>query len=157
MKRKILAMLVIAALTLCALCSCFGAFDDKGELTVVLENRDGSYTEYKVTLEDVENKDEGVAGVIEHLAARADSPLSVDMQSGAYGKFINSIGSLVPDAMSGEYVGIYTSVEVDFSTYADVKEINYKGTKLMTSGIGISEMSAADGAVILFRVEVYTG
>lgn len=144
----------VLAVTVCSLCACFGAVDEAGKVTVVVENRDGSYKEYKANLEDIENKDEGAVGVIEYLAARSDDPLEADLQDSSYGKFVNSIGGLTPDASAGEFVSIYTSVEADFGTFDGVGEINYNGTTLKSAGVGLTSMQVLEGTVILFRIEV---
>ncbi len=157
MKRKILSALMVLVLTVLVLTSCFGGVADEGDVTVVIENRDGSCTEYVLALEKIENKSEGVTGLLEQLSSRDTDPLSLDLQSGPYGKYINSIGSLTPDALAGEYIGIYTSVEADFDTSAYVKELTYNGTSLKTSGVGISSMQVPKDAIILFKVEAYTG
>lgn len=154
MKRKILALIGVMAIALCSLCACFGTVADEGKATVVIENRDGSYTEYKLDLGDVEDKSEGAASIIEYLAAREENPLEVDMQNGSYGKFVNSIGGLTPDTMAGEFISVYTSVEADFGTFADVGEIDYNGTLLKSAGVGLSSMQVNKDTVILFRVEV---
>ena len=143
------------ALTLTAPCSCFGAVDESGDVLVVIENRDGSFTEYDVFLENVENKNKGAAGVLEHLAAQDKNPLAVDMSNDSYGKYISSIGTLVPDAASGEYICIYTSAEADFGTWDGVGEIMYGEVKLMMSGAGISYMTVTAGTAILFRIETF--
>lgn len=157
MKKKILSILLILAALCTLLYSCFGKVDSEGNVTVVIENRDGTYTEYVLALEELENKDEGVTGLVEQLAKREENPLSLDMQESTYGKFINAIGSLTPDAAAGEYISVYTSVEADFDVSTYVNETSYKDTLLKTSGLGISSMSVPAGAIILFRVEAYTG
>jgi hypothetical protein len=157
MKNKILALILIVALTCLSLASCFGKVDSEGNVTIVIANRDGSYTEYDVALEDIENKDEGAAGVLEQLARSESDPLVLDMQDSTYGKFVNAIGSLVPDAMAGEYVSVYTSVEADFDVSEYVSETAYKGVTLKTAGVGISSMQVPAGAIIYFCIESYTG
>ena len=157
MKKRIISLTLILALAVCALCSCFGSVAERGDVTVVIANRDGTYTEYNAYLENIENKSEGAAGVIEHLAAREKNPLTVDMVNSTYGKYVNAIGSLTPDTASGEYISIYTSVESDFGTFLGVSEIEYNGTVLKSSGVGLTDMNVPEGAVILFCIEVYTG
>jgi hypothetical protein len=157
MKRKIITLTLTLALLLCTLCSCFGLVAERGDVTVVIANRDGTYTEYKAYLEDIENKSEGAVGVIEHLASREKNPLTVDMANSTYGKYVNAIGSLTPDTASGEFISIYTSVESDFGTFLGVKEIEYGGKLLKSSGVGLTDMNVPEGAIILFCIEVYTG
>ena len=152
--KKILSfvlMLVIAA----GLVSCNGILGERGDVSVVIENRDGTYEVYKAYLEDVENRDEGVYGVIEFLMKREKNPLCADIAQSTYGAYVNSIGSLTPDATKNEYVAIYTSLEGDFGTGEFVKEIEYEDVTLKTAGVGLTSMSAEKGTVILCRIETY--
>lgn len=138
------------------LASCSGTLGEQGDVSVVIENRDGTYTVYKVYLEDVTNRSEGVYGVIQHLMEREDTPLTADIVDSTYGAYVNAIGSLTPDATKNEYVGLYTSLEMDFGTGDGVKTIEYEGVTLKTAGVGFTAMSAEVGTVILCRIETYT-
>lgn len=151
---KILSLIIIVVMAV-GLVSCSGILGERGDVTFVIENRDGSYEVYKAYLEDVENKDEGVYGVVELLIKREKNPLSADIAEAVYGAYINSIGSLTPDASKNEYISIYTSLEKDFSTREPVGVIEYEGVTLKSAGVGLSSMSAEKGTVILFRIETY--
>ena len=132
------------------LVSCFTTtVGESGDVTFVIENRDGSYEVYKICLEDVENKDKGALGVLESLNSRENNPLPVDMA----GTMIKSIGSLEPDASKGEYIFIYTSLEKDFGTGDFAATLEYDGVTLTMAGVGIESMSVEAGTVILFRIE----
>ena len=152
--KKVLSLILIIVIAV-GLVSCNGILGEKGDVSLVVENRDGTYEVYKVYLEDVENKDEGVYGVIELLTKREKNPLSADIAESTYGAYINSIGSLTPDASKNEYISIYTSLEKDFGTWEPVGVIEYEGVTLKTSGVGLTSMSAEKGTVILFRIETY--
>ena len=152
--KKILSLVLVIVIAV-GLVSCNGILGEKGDVSLVVENRDGTYEVYKVYLEDVENKDEGVYGVIELLIKREKNPLSADIAESVYGAYINSIGFLTPDASKNEYISIYTSLEKDFSTWEPVGVIEYEGVTLKTAGVGLSSMSAEKGTVILFRIETY--
>ena len=160
--KKILALILVLVMAV-GLVSCNGVFDgilggilgERGDVSIVIENRDGTYDVYKAYLEDVENKDEGVYGVIQLLMAKEKNPLTADVVDSSYGPYVNSIGSLTPDATKNEYVSIYTSLEKDFSTWEPVGEIDYEGTTLKTSGVGLTSMSAEEGTIVLFRIETY--
>ncbi len=151
---RILTTVLVIILLLSAIASC-GSVDDKGDVTVVIENRDGSYTVYVTELEKVENKSEGAVGILEHLGQREENPLSVDVSDGAYGSYINSIGTLTPDAAKNEFISVYTSVESDFGTFEGVGEKSYEGVRLVSSGVGISSMTVTEGCVLLFCIESY--
>ncbi len=152
---KILTLLLILAMAALCLISCNTTVDDVGTVTVVIEKRDGAYEAYELSLAELENKSEGAFGLLEALAEREDSHLDYDVTEGAYGKYINSIGSLVPNGASGEYIGIYTSLEKDFDVSEWVKTLEYNGRTLKTSGVGVSELSLEDGVTVLFRIEKY--
>lgn len=152
--RRILAILLLICVALLAFVSC-GAVGESGDVTVVVENRDGSYTVYKTYLENVENKSNGALGVIENLMAREENPLVAEVVNSTYGAYVNSIGDLAPDVTKNEYVSIYTSIEADFSTYEGTNTLEYEGTTLKTAGVGLSSMTVTAGTVILFRIETY--
>lgn len=153
-RRLIISILaLILAFSVLSLFSC-GKVESEGRVTVVIEGADGEYEIYGIDLSEVENKD-GAVSILEALAAREDKPLALDMTDGSYGKMINSIGGLNPDATKNEYVAIYTSVEEDFDVSEYKKTLTYEGRTLATSGVGISGMSASDGTVILFRTETW--
>ena len=152
--KKITALILTVVMLLC-LVSCGGTLGEQGDVSVVIETRDGTYTVYKAYLEDVSNKGEGVYGVIQYLMAREDNPLTADIVDSTYGAYVNAIGSLSPDATKNEYVCLYTSLEKDFDTSDYVSEIEYEGTILKTSGLGLTSMSAEKGTIILFRIETW--
>ena len=138
-----------------ALVSCGGTLAEEGDISIVIENRDGTYTVYKAYLEDVSNKEEGVYGVIQYLMEREDNPLTADIVDSTYGAYVNAIGSLTPDTTKNEYVCLYTSLEKDFDTSDYCQTIEYDGIHLKTSGVGFTSMSAEKGTVILCRIESY--
>ncbi len=155
--KRIFSILLILSLSLTALASCsllslFGDVAEKGEVTVVVENADGSFEVYEAYLESVENKDEGARGVIENLRDRDENPLHLVMEDGAYGAFVSEIGSI--KQADGSYVMVYTSVESD--SYAGAPTVEYDGKTLYQSGVGISAMKVGAGTVILFRLESYS-
>ncbi len=147
---------MLAAVTvLLAFASC-GKVADEGNVTVIIEGRDGEFTVCKTYLEKVENKSEGAVGVLESLRDRETNPLSVDIGSGSYGAFINSIDSLAPNP-ENEYIAIYTNEENDFAVPSEymptVSTVSYDGMTLTYAGVGLGSMTVKDGTVILFRIE----
>ncbi len=125
---------------------------ESGAVTVVVESYDGSYTEYRVYLEDVDNKNEGAFGVLEYLCETENGLRELETDSGAYGKYITKIGSL-ENGKDSKYIMIYTSNEKDFGTWEGVGSLEYEGTLLKESGVGVNQMSLEEGTVILFRAE----
>ena len=160
---KILSIALVLVLTLVFSVGCesvlgsiFGTeVGESGDVTVLIEAQDGSITEYKVYLENIENKSEGAFGVLEYLAARENNPLTIDVSDSAYGKYINTIGGLNPDASANEYISVYTSVEKDFGTWDGVGVKTYGEITLKSAGVGVSTMSVVEGCILLFCIETY--
>lgn len=153
MKRRILS-LILVALLLFSLISCdliFGDVADSGDITVVVEATDGSFEVYKTYLENVENKAEGVKGVVENLRDREDNPLYLEMVDSTYGAYVSAIGSIKENSIEKKYVIVYTSVAED--SYEGAPTVDYEGTTLYQAGLGLSGMKADAGTVILFRLE----
>jgi len=154
--KKLIALLLVITSALLLLASCGKSeVDNEGNMTVVIESSDGTYKEYNVPLDKLENYSEGLVGALEYLSRKKVDPLSLDMSDSTYGKYIHSIGAISEDPAKGRYVIAYTSVEKDFSTYEGVNTIKYEGVTLKTSGVGISSMSVKKDSVILFRLETY--
>ena len=154
MKKRLLALILATLILTLSLVSCdffLGDVDEEGDITVVIENADGSYDVYKTYLEEVENKDEGAKGVVEHLQAREENSLHLEMVNSTYGAYVSGIGSIKESATDKMYVIVYTSVAAD--SYDGAPTIDYEGTTLYQSGLGISGMAVPAGGVILFRLE----
>lgn len=153
MKNRILALiaaLVVLAISLCSCSILFGSVDEQGDVTVAVENTDGTYSTYAVYLEKVENKSEGAKGILEYLNTRDDS-LYLEMVDSTYGAYVGAIGSIKEDSASGTYVMVYTSVATD--SYDGAPTVDYNGITLYQSGVGLSSMNIESGTVILFRLE----
>lgn len=155
MKTKFLALVMVLVLAFSAMTSCnflFGSVAESGDVTVVVENADGTYDVYKTYLEDVENKDEGAKGVIEHLNKRENNPLALEMIDSTYGAYVSAIGSIKEDGASKTYVIVYTSVAAD--SYDGAPTVDYGGVTMYQAGVGLSGMTVEAGTIILFRLEV---
>ena len=155
MKTRILSLLLVVVISLLAMTSCgliYGEVADQGDVTVVVENADGTYDVYKTYLEEVENKKEGGKGVVEHLNKREKNPLSVEMVDSTYGAYVSAIGSIKEDGAAKTYVMVYTSVAAD--SYEGAPTVEYEGITLYQAGVGLSGMTVEAGTVILFRLEV---
>ncbi len=150
--KRFLAALLILVMAVLTFTAC-KKVDEEGDVTVVVEKEDGSYEVYKTYLENVENKKEGVVGVLENLRDREEEPLNVKMSDGTYGKFVSEIGSIKEDSSAKKYITVYTSLESEFGTWDGVGVLEYEGKTLKTSGFGISSMSVTSGTIILFRLE----
>ena len=161
MKRtnRLLALILLMALFALILTSC-GTENvaAHGTATVVIEERDGSFTTYGVDLSLLENRSEGALSLLEYLASIEGSTLYYNAQwGGGYGAFLTSIGKLTPEGK--EFISVYTSEEGDFATPTEwapvVPSVVYEGRTLCSSGFGISSMTVKDGTVILFRIDTY--
>ena len=144
-------LLIITTLTSCSLF--FGEVADEGSVTIVVESENGSYTVYEAELNKVENKSEGTKGLVEYLSNLDKNPLYLEMQDSTYGAYVTAIGDIKENGAEGKYVMIYTSVASD--SYEGALTVDYNGTTLYQSGLGLSGMSIADGTTILFRIEKY--
>ena len=154
MKNKILASALTLAIVILSLCSCeliFGDVAETGDVTVVIENTDGSYDVFEVDLEKVENKSEGAKGILEYLSKGSD-PLYVDMADSSYGAYVSAIGNIRENTAEGKYVIVYTSGAAD--SYEGAPTVQYKDVTMYQAGVGLSGMSVEVGTIILFRLEV---
>lgn len=153
MKNRILALILAIVVAAVAFTSCgliFGGVAEQGSVTVVIENTDGTYDVFETNLENVDNKDEGAKGILEHLNQRKDR-LYLEMVDGGYGAYVTAIGSIKENAAEGMYVIVYTSVSAD--SYEGAPTVEYEGKTLYQAGLGLSGMTVEEGSVILFRLE----
>ena len=148
--KRITSLLILIALLTVALISC-GATSSSGYCTVVV-GEEGSFTEYKVELDGLRIT-EGVFSILKQLDE--ENRLDVNYESSTYGAYLTAIGSVTPDTLNGEYVAIYTSVVTDFDTSTYFTEYQYNGTKLGSSGLGISSMKVEADAIYLFTIGKY--
>ena len=139
--KKIICLLLTVIIALSALVGCQPT-NVNGHATVVVGE-----SEFSVDLDKVEITD-GVFSVLEYL--KNEGELDYTAQESTYGAYLTQVGEIEENMLEGKYVGIWTSVEADFdvSAYASTKE--YKGMTLTSSGVGVSQMTITDGAVILF-------
>lgn len=155
MKTRILSLVLVLVMAVYAMTSCgfiFGDVAESGDVTVVVENADGTYDVYKTYLEQVENKSEGAKGVVEHLNKRENNPLALEMIDSTYGAYVSAIGSIKEDGAAKTYVMVYTSVATD--SYDGAPTVDYEGVTMYQAGVGLSGMAVEAGTVILFRLEV---
>ena len=148
--RKLLPILLVAAILVFTLASCNGGVDDEGTCRVVLADGE-DITEYTVNLSEVEG-DEGLFSVLDALNKNG---MPLVTRDGAYGKELISVGSLVPDPLKREYIRILTSVESDFDTSTWFYETEYDGVRLGTSGFGASGMTIKKDGVFYLEITTY--
>ena len=148
MKRFISLVLCIATTILC-FASCSKKIAEEGDVSVVIEVKDGEYEIYKTYLENVEYKHEGLLAVIKNLHARPRDPLHVEYTDESFSPRICEIGPLKEG--DGKYIVYYTSVETD--SFFGAPTVVYGDTLLHMAGIGVEMAEVPSGAVFLFRLE----
>ena len=93
----------------------------------------------------------------------AEGVLNYLQQSGAleivwidsdFGKYINSIGGAVPQAMN-EYVEVFTSVRTEMGTWAGVTTYLIGDVTICSAAVGVSELTVAPGVILYFQVSTY--
>ena len=153
MKNRILSLILLVALALLSLSSCsilFGKVDRRGVFTVAIDNADGSFEEYSVNLESLENNKEGAKGVLELLDS-THGDFYLEMTDSTYGAYVSAIGSIKESYADNMYVIVYTSVEAD--SYQGAPTFTFDGVTLYQTGVGLSGMTVKEGGIILFRLE----
>ena len=73
-----------------------------------------------------------------------------------YGAYVTEFASLKSDPLSGKYIGFHTSVKKDWDISATATEKYYMGTRLITSGVGVSSAAIVDEAIIYFDYIIYS-
>ena len=122
-----------------ALTSCLGANDSVGNATLVIATEEMQV--YDLPLSKL-SEGKGLMPVFEYL--KGSEGLEYDVS----GTMINSVGGLENNYETQTYIYIYTSVEADFDVSEYKSEIEYEGKTLVSAGVGFSDMTITDGAVI---------
>ena len=144
--KKLLALLLTLALSLFCLASCGQPEPENGTVTLVL----GTATpkEYTVELEKL-GEGNGLIPLLNYLKENEGLDYSIS------GTFLDSVGEISNDYANNTYIYIYTSVERDFDVSDYKTTISYEGTELVSSGVGATEMTLADGAIIYIGTIVW--
>ena len=104
--------------------------------------------EYTVELEKL-GEGSGLIPLLNYLKENEGLGYSIS------GTFLDSVGEISNDYANITYIYIYTSVERDFDVSEYKTTISYKGTELVSSGVGATEMTLTDGAVIYIGTIVW--
>lgn len=120
------------------------------KLTIVIA--DTTPVEYVLDMTKVDQS-KGVVGALDYL--KANDNFDYVSENSGYGIFLTKVGSLETDASKQQFISIYTSVEKDKDVSQYAKTIDYKGTKVTTSGLGISSMHIENNAIIYFCIETW--
>ncbi len=94
--------------------------------------------------------DKGALSVIEYLAANKGLEYEID------GTMLTRVGAIKQDLSTATYVYLWTSVEADFdvSEWAPENK-SWNGKTLIASGVGASDMTIENGAVIYIGTVKY--
>ena len=152
----------VIALALCLtvlmlLVACGGKVDDSGSCTVVIAEGENTVC-FEVPLDEL-GEAEGAIAALDYLVETGKITYVSD--DGGYGAYLTEVSSneggvlVKQDYTENRYVYIYTSVERDFDVTSYAKALDYEGVTLTSSGVGISEMSLPDGAIIYITTIVY--
>ena len=149
---RLLALVVALAITLISLTACGGTDNSgkTGSIRFVIFDR--SAVEYVVDLSSL-GEGKGLMPVLDYLAE--NEGVSYTATNGGYGAYLTSLGTLRESMAEGKYLYVYTSVESDFDVSAYAMTVEYDGLTLTSSGVGISEMTLTDGAVIYVTYITY--
>ena len=137
---RILSLLLVLVMIYSAFVGCAESeTKQSGFATIVLEGEPA--VEYRVNLDKVDGN-EGLISVFEYL--KAEQGLSYTYEAG----ILSEVGSVKQNDDTQTYIWIWTSVEADMdvSAYATTKD--YNGMTLTSSGVGATDMTVCDGAVI---------
>lgn len=131
--KKFLSVLALLSVLLLSLAACTQPVDD-GTVTVVIGTEEPTEYSLEYKAEDITN---GLFSVLDKL----EIEYTLDSYS-----MLASVGELAPTPPN--YIYIYTSVEADFDVSSYALETEYKGTRLVSSGVGAKDMHVEDGAII---------
>lgn len=119
------------------------------DMAVVIQISDSNYHTYSV---DVTNLDNGT--VLDALNSLVQhNQLHLTTTDGGYGAYITAIATLMPQ--NNQFISLYTSVAKDHDTSAYAKTYNCGGVEVVTSGLGVSSMSAVAGCVVYIQMETF--
>lgn len=131
-----------------------------GTLTVVVNDKAEQELVYTVDLAAGEFTAESRgADVLAYLAATTD--FYYEGKNSKYGLYLTAMGTydeetytysavLQEDLFTWQYLYIYTTVAADQDTSDWKSSVDYNGTTLIDSAVGISSMTIEDGAILYF-------
>lgn len=123
------------------------------QMAVIIKNGNDDYTSYVVTLGDRGIQATTAEDVLNYLQQQVD--LFVDWQDGVFGKFLNAVGSITPDANKGEYVAVLTSNPDFYGSWAGVDRYIVGDVTLVSSEVGVTDLQVTAGDVIYFELATY--
>ena len=163
MKRERFSLVSVALiLVLCLslmtlLASCGGEIDERGSCTVVIAEGEQTAV-FEASLEELAGE-EGAIAALDYLVEVGK--ITYISEDGGYGAYLTEVSAtdgsalVKQDYAENRYIYIYTSVEADMDVTSYAETVEYEGMTLTSTGVGISEMSLPDGAVIYITTIVY--
>ena len=160
-RTKRIAGLLTLILVLCMVVIPFASCKQSvnGYCTVVIAT-EPKETVYKVNLDKVAGEDgkisNGLIAVLDYLKEN-EKDFSYESTDTGYGAYLTKVLTLDSASVTEGYgyIRILTSVEKDFDVTEWAVEKEYKGTKVMTSGLGASSMTIENGAVYYIELASY--
>ena len=122
------------------------------QMAVIIKNGENNYTSYTVTLGKGGTDATTAEGVIQYL--HDEVGLQLTWVDGDYGKFLTAIGGAKVVKLN-EYVMVMTSVEKDKGNWAGVDTYVVDGVTIVSSQVGVTEMTVEPGAIIYFEIATF--
>lgn len=135
---KILTLILALAMAISLVC-CDKESEESGSMTLVVAGDETQ--EFTVELSELEIT-EGLVSVLDYLKSEGKLDYAIT------GGYLDSVGGLANNALTGEYIYIYTSVAADMDVSQYATTVEYEGQSLTSSGVGANEMHIEDGCVI---------
>lgn len=110
-------------------------------------------TVYTVDLDKLGTVENGLMSVLDYL--KANEGLTYESNDTGYGAFLTKILTLDSASITNGFITLLTSVEKDFDVTEYAVEKDYKGTKVVTSGLGASSMTIQADAVYYIALSSY--
>ncbi len=148
---KVAALVLTMLLTLAMFVGCGEkAPDTKGSCTIVV----GSASEkaYTAPLDKVTGTN-GLISVLDYL--KEAEGLTYTSNDSGYGAYLTQVDDIKEDAENGTYLYIWTSVAADFDVSEYATQKTYGDKTLTSSGVGATQMTIEDGAVIYIGTITY--
>ena len=164
--KKLLICIFLAVATLLVFASCVDKPQAKqltdltlptlrgNQAAVIIKNGDNDYTSYTVNIAKVGSGDNLTAeDVLVYLKDEAE--LTLDWTDSDFGKFINAIGGITPNANNREYVAVFTSNPKYQGTWAGVDTYEVGNVSLVAANYGVSELGVVAGDIVYFELASY--
>ena len=151
---RLLTLVLVLCMVLIPLTSCNQKQSVNGYCTVVVATE--PETVYTVDLDKLGTVNEGLMSVLDYLKENNGFTYEKTV-SDSMGAYLTKVLSLDPATITEGhgYIQLFTSVEKDFDVSEYATEMTYKGTKLVSSGLGASSMTIQADAVYYIKLAVY--